>query len=481
LQDAEIITSTTNQIAGVFNETKIYLDAFQQETGTGGSRYPTVNETINRKIFSGNLIWNYNGHGGSSRLAQEDILDQEMVNNWANEKKLPLFITATCDFAPFDNPLISSLGENILLRPRTGGIALMTTTRLVFAFSNRIINNNYISIALKRGQDGKYLSLGDAVKQTKNYTYQTSGDVLNNRKFSLLGDPALTIAFPRYSIRTTTVNGVPVATATDTLKSLNRYTVNGEVTDLNGILMQDFNGTVYPSVYDKEQAKTTLANDPGSIETNFTEQQNLVYNGKAKVQNGRFSYTFIVPKDIDYRIGKAKLSYYADNGATDASGMDEQIYIGGAGNGVADDGQGPVIKAWLNDEKFVNGSIVNETPILLINLKDSSGINTVGTGIGHDITAVLDNNSNNIFILNDFYEADTGSYQGGKLKFPLSKMEDGWHSLKIKAWDVFNNSSEYILDFRVVKKGDFQLKNVLNYPNPFTTNTQFWFEHNRPR
>ena len=480
LQDAEIITTTARQTAAVFNETKIYLDAYQQETGTGGSRYPAVNEAVNRKIFSGNLIWNYNGHGGSSRLAQEDILDQEMVNSWANEKKLPLFITATCDFAPFDNPLINSLGENILLRPRTGGIALMTTTRLVFAFSNRIINNNYVSIALRRGPDGKYLSLGDAVRQTKNYTYQTSGDVLNNRKFSLLGDPALTIAFPRYSVRTTTVNGVPVSTATDTLKSLNRYTINGEVTDLNGMLIQDFNGTVYPSVYDKEQSKTTLANDPGSIETNFAEQQNLVYNGKAKVQNGKFTYTFIVPKDIDYRIGKAKLSYYADNGTIDAAGSDEQIYIGGAGNGVADDGHGPVIKAWLNDEKFVNGSIVNETPILLINLKDSSGINTVGTGIGHDITAVLDNNSNNIFILNDFYEADTGSYQGGKLKFPLSKMEEGWHSLKIKAWDVFNNSSEYILEFRVVKKGDFQLKNVLNYPNPFTTNTQFWFEHNRP-
>ncbi len=480
LQDAEIISGTAGSTAPPFSTGKIYLDAYQQESGTGGSRYPKVNEAISRRVFSGNLLWNYSGHGGNRRLAQENILDEEMVNGWSNDRKLPLFITATCDFAPFDNPLVNSIGENILLRPRTGGIALMTTTRLVFAFSNRIINNNYIAHALQRNADGNYLSLGEAVKRTKNFTYQTSTDILNNRKFTLLGDPALTIGYPKFSIHTNSVNGVPAGTVADTLKSLNRYTITGEVRDLNGMLMQDFNGTVYPSVYDKEQEVSTLGNDPGSIPTTFRQQQNLVYNGKARVQNGKFTFTFIVPKDIDYRIGKGRLSYYAENGLTDAAGMDDAIYIGGAGNGVADDGQGPTIKAWLNDEKFVNGGITNETPVLVINLKDSSGINTVGTGIGHDITATLDNNSNKVFILNDFYEADTGSYQGGKVRFPLSPLEEGWHSLKIKAWDVFNNSSEYILDFRVVRKEELQLRNVLNYPNPFTTRTQFWFEHNRP-
>ena len=480
LQDAEIISETAQATDSSINEAKIYLDAYQQESGTGGSRYPKVNDAINRRIFSGNLVWNYNGHGGNQRLAQENILDDEMVNSWSNDLKLPLFITATCDFAPFDNPLINSIGENILLRPRTGGIALMTTTRLVFAFSNRLINNNYIAHALKRNTDGHYLSLGEAVKRTKNYTYQNSSDVLNNRKFTLLGDPAMTIGFPEYLIQTNTVNGVPIGTTTDTLKALNRYTITGEIRDLNGMPIPDFSGTVYPSVYDKEQDVPTLGNDPGSIITHFKQQQNLIYNGKAKVQNGKFSYTFIVPKDIDYRIGKGRISYYADNGARDASGIEERIFIGGAGNGVADDGHGPIIKAWLNDEKFVNGSIVNETPVLVIHLNDSSGINTVGTGIGHDITAVLDNNSNTVFVLNDFYEADTGSYQGGKVRFPLSTLDEGWHNLKIRAWDVFNNSSEYLLDFRVIKKEEFIIQHVLNYPNPFSTRTQFWFEHNRP-
>ncbi len=478
--DAEIITGTTTSIAPFLNINKTYLDAFKQESGSGGSRYPSVNESINNRIYNGTLIWNYNGHGGNRRLAQEAILEEDMVATWNNPNKLSLFITATCDFAPYDNPLVNSIGENILLRERTGGIALMTTTRLVFAFSNRIINNNYLAVAVQPDGNGNYLSLGEAIKRTKNHTYQTSGDVLNNRKFTLLGDPAITIAFPVYKIKTTTVNGAIITSTPDTLKALNRYTITGEITDLAGNRLPDFSGTVYPSIFDKSQTLQTLVNDPGSIATSFQTQQNLVYNGKVRVINGLFSFTFIVPKDINYQFGKGRLSYYADNSIKDANGYTDHVIIGGIGNGVQDDKEGPVIKAFLNDEKFVNGSISNETPVLIIRLSDSSGINTVGTGIGHNITAILDNSSNNTFVLNDFYEAELDSYQKGVVRFQLPKLEEGLHSLKIKAWDVFNNSKEYILEFRVVRKEEFELSHVLNYPNPFTSRTQFWFEHNRP-
>ena len=197
LQDAEVITGTVATTAPVFDLQKIYLDAFQQESGAGGSSYPQANEAINSQVYNGTLIWNYNGHGGAQRLAEETILDQSIINSWNNPNKLPLFITATCDFAPYDNPTVNSIGENILVRPMTGGIALMTTTRVVYASSNRIMNNNYLQIALQPDANGNYKTLGDAVKEAKNFTYQTSGDVANNRKFTLLGDPALTLAFPK--------------------------------------------------------------------------------------------------------------------------------------------------------------------------------------------------------------------------------------------------------------------------------------------
>jgi hypothetical protein len=480
LNDAEYVSGIASSTLPRLNLSKTYLDAFQQESSAAGSRYPAVNAAIASRIYSGALIWNYNGHGGSTRLAEEDILDRDAVDAWNNPDKLPLFITATCDFAPYDNPAVDALGSNILLRDRTGGIALMTTTRPVFAFSNRIINGNYLRFALERGSDGHFPSLGQAVLRTKNYTYQTLGDVANNRKFTLLGDPALTIALPELEVHTTAINGQPKGSVPDTLKALNRYTISGIVTDRNGVWQQDFNGTIYPSVYDKEQSVTTLGNDPTSPVTSFTVRSAQLYNGKVQASGGKFSYTFIVPKDINYPYGKGKLSYYGSSSGADAAGHDPDVIVGGQGNGVQDDGQGPKIKAYLNDEKFVNGGLSNETPVLIVRLADSSGINIVGTGIGHNMTAVLDGDTKNTIVLNDYYEADADSYQKGAVRYQLSKLDEGIHTLVIRAWDVFNNSADYALDFKVMHKETLALRHVLNYPNPFTTQTRFWFEHNRP-
>jgi hypothetical protein len=437
-----------------------------------------VNQAINNRIFTGTLIWNYSGHGGFRRLAEEVILDQDMVNSWSNINRLPLFITATCDFAPYDNPTINSIGEDILLRERTGAIALLTTTRVVFAFSNRIINSNYFQQSLVPDANGRYPSLGDAIRTTKNFTYTNFGDIINNRKFTLLGDPAVRIAYPQLKAKTTLINNqLPSA---DTLRALDRYTIKGEVTDNAGMKLSSFNGSVYPVIYDKEQTVRTLGNDPTSSPANILLQNNIVFKGKAKVTNGEFSYTFVVPKDINYQFGLGKISYYAENGTTDGNGAENTIVIGGASLNPLTDNTGPQVKGYMNDEKFVNGGITNEQPVLLLKLFDSSGINTVGTGIGHDITATLDNNNNRFFTLNDFYEADADSYQRGTVRFQMPVLEEGNHILNIKVWDVANNSSDYKLEFRVVKDTELKLAHVYNYPNPFTTSTTFMFEHNRP-
>src|SRR4030095_1430322 len=275
---------------------------------------------------------------------------------------------------PYDNPTVNSLGENILLRAKTGGIALMTTTRVVFSFSNRVINNNYLQFALQRDTSGAYKSLGQSIQAAKNYTYQTSTDIANNRKFTLLGDPALTIAYPVLKIRATKVNGVATSQA-DTIRATDKVVMEGEVTTLADNLLPDFNGTVYPIVFDKVQTVNTLANDPTSQLVSFQVQNNVLYKGKASVVNGKFSFTFKVPKDINYQFGNGKLSLYAENGTNDANGFFTNFIIGGLGTNADNDKEGPVIKAYLNDEKFVSGSITNENPVLIVKLSDSSGIN----------------------------------------------------------------------------------------------------------
>jgi hypothetical protein len=479
LQDTETFSATVSNADSIINLNKIYLDAYEQQSGSGGSKYPQANDAINNAVYNGTLIWNYSGHGGFRRLAEEVILDQEIINNWNNSNRLPLFITATCDFAPFDNPDINSIGENLLLRQNNGAIALMTTTRLVFSFSNRLLNNNYLSTALLPDALNKFKTLGEAVMAAKNVTYQTSGDVINNRKFTLLGDPAMKIALPEQKIRVTKINNLPVS-QTDTLSATENVTLEGELTDAQGNLLSSFNGRVYTTVFDKPLQTTTLANDPSSVATNFIKQNTVLFKGKNTVSAGKFSFSFKLPKDINFQYGNGKVSLYAEDSIKDAAGFFTKFIIGGDAGIASNEKTGPEIKAFLNDEKFVNGSITNQNPMLIVKLKDSSGINTTGTAIGHDITAVLDENNSTIFILNDFFETDLDNYGKGVARFQLPVLEPGKHILRIKAWDNLNNSAEYILEFIVVKSEEFLITRVLNYPNPFTTKTQFWFEHNRP-
>ena len=494
--DAETFAGTLTSTSPAHNLDKIYLDAYQQQNTPAGGRYPAVNQAISSQLYNGAFVWNYTGHGSSTRLSNEDVLDQTIINGFNNPDKLPLFITATCDFTPYDNPLVPSIGANLLLRPKTGAIALMTTTRLVFAFSNKTINDNYLRVAFTPRADGSYYSLGEAEKLTKNLTYQTQTDAVNNRKFTLIGDPALTLAFPRYKVQTSTINGKavggggpggPGSPGADTLRALGQYSIGGVVTDPSGGALPSFNGTLYTTVFDKPRTLTTLGNNPGSLKAPFQVQDNILYKGKVQVINGAFTFSFVVPSDINYQYGKGKISYYAGTGVAsaaspageDGNGVFTNFLVGGSGGG-SGNGPGPAIQAYLNDEKFVDGGITNANPILLLHLQDSLGINITGAGIGHDLTAILDNKTQEPLVLNNFYEADLNTFKKGSVRYPLTDLEEGEHTLLIKAWDVANNSSTASLSFHVIKSQHLTLTHVLNYPNPFTTHTTFWFEHNRP-
>ncbi len=479
LTDAETISSTGSSANPQINQTKLYLDAFPQVSSSGGARYPAVNDAIVNQLFNGTLIFNYSGHGSYQRLAEEAVLSQEELNRFNNPDKLPLFITASCDFAPHDDPAKNSLGAGVLMGNTNGAIALLTTTRLVFAYSNRVINDNYLRIALQPGADNKYLTLGESVRRTKNFTSLSTGDFLNNRKFTLLGDPAMKLAFPELRLQLTSVNGQSMK-ATDTLKALGKYELEGQVVDASGIPVTGFSGKLLPTVYDKPSEVKTLGNDPASSVTGFNQQTAILYKGNATITNGKFKFSFIMPKDIGFQKGNGRISLYAEDGLRDASGVNTSFYIGGKTDNVLQDNAGPVIKPFLNDDKFQNGGLTHENPVLLAYLSDTSGINTSGNGIGHDITAIIDGNERNVLILNNFYTSKLNSYQEGQLSFPLPTLSEGKHTIRIKAWDVANNSSEVTLDFSVVKQEQLTIGKVMNYPNPFTTATTFAFEHNQP-
>lgn len=453
------------------NVDKIYLDAYEQITSTGGQRCPSVNSAISDVVNRGMFFINYTGHGGELGWAHERILEINDIYSWTNDSRFPLFMTATCEFGRYDDPARISAGEHLFLRENSGAIALLTTSRVVFTNSNLNLNNALLQNLFPKSTDSIFPRLGDVLMRTKNTV--TNVENSNHRNFTLLGDPAITLSYPRFDIKLTNVQ--------DSAKALGKVTVYGEVQH-NGAKLNDFNGYVFPKVFDKRKDYQTLGQDQSPVLL-FDLQKNVIFNGMSSVENGAFSFTFIVPKDIDYDYGNGKISLYAlgdRNGVTyDASGYNTQLIIGGTSNNYGDDYTGPDIELFMNDTNFIAGGLTNANPNLFARLFDQNGINTVGNGIGHDMVAILDESSTSPIVLNDFFQYEANSYQRGTITYPFSNLEDGHHQLTVKVWDVYNNFSESHTDFTVVNSSQLTIQNLMNYPNPVVDFTSFYFEHNK--
>lgn len=481
ISDAEGIAGLVRtSLAPLYNQEKIYIDAYQQQSTAGGNRYPDVNEAILNTIFKGALVIDYLGHGGEDGWAQERIFTLTEINQLDNTDRLPLFITATCSFAPYDDPNIVSAGELLLLDPDGGACALMTTTRVVYADANeQLTRNTFESLFTPVDANGTMPLMGEVIRTAKNATGILSK--ANSRKFTLLGDPAMRLAYPQHRVLTTKINGLAVS-ATDTLRALQPVTIEGEVQDIHGNLLSNFNGTVYPTVFDKVDTVLTRANDPGSQVRAFPLQKKVIFKGSASVVNGKFTFSFIMPQDINYQMGKGRISYYAENQSVDAHGIYTDVTIGGTFANVAPDNKPPLVQVFMNDDKFASGGITDDSPLLYAKLYDEHGINTVGNSIGHDLTGRLTllSGEEEEYMLNDFYVSEKDNYQRGTISYPLKDLPEGRHTARVKAWDVYNNVGEGSTEFIVASDAKLALEHVLNYPNPFTTHTSFQFEHNFP-
>ncbi len=373
----------------------------------------------------------------------------------------------------------------ILLTPNGGGIGLLSTTRLVYASPNFTLNEQFIHTVFAQRSISKDLSksisdrnyrLGDIVRITKD----NSGTGYNKRNFMLLGDPALMLKYPNYNVSVTHINDTPIATSTDTLKALSKIKISGKINNYDGTDESDFNGSASVVLYDKERTIRTLNNDEDSYPMNFSVRENIIYKGFATIKDGLFSISCIIPKDINYKVGTGRISLFASNGAETGAGFNQTILVGDINSNSILDDKGPTIKIYLNDSKFVSGGVSNSNPKLIIQLADSSGINTTGTGIGHDLIATISGENEKSLVLNDFYKADKDNYKSGRAELQLTNLDPGQNKIKVKAWDSFNNSSENEVSFIVATDSKLKITHLLNYPNPFTQKTAFFFEHNQP-
>ncbi|MDO8951104.1 MAG: type IX secretion system sortase PorU [Draconibacterium sp.] len=471
MSDSEKLANQVNASHGEFITDKIYFDAYSKIVSAGEQKYPDVTDAINNRVKDGVLILNYVGHGNERFMADEKVLDISNVNSWSNTNNLPIFVTATCEFSRFDADDMS-IGEYILFNPVGGGIGLFSTTRLVFAYSNFLLSRSFYNFVFKTDDKGNRYRMGDIMRLAKINTINTT----NKRNFTLLADPALRLSYPRHQVVTTSLNGKEADNSTDTIKALQKVDIEGFVSDYSGNMINSFSGEMTVTVYDKETTVSTMGNN-GETPFQFKVQENIIYKGQVTVSNGRFSFSFVVPKDISYSIGQGKIMYYAQNNEIDAHGAFTDFKIGGLSNQAVEDNQGPKIELFMDSKDFISGGETSRNPTLKAYLSDENGINTAGTGIGHDITAVLNGNYSNVLILNNYYQADINDYKSGVVSFPFKNLPVGKHTLTLKAWDVANNSSESEIEFEVT--GDFFISQVLNTPNPAKDYTFFTFEHNQ--
>lgn len=471
---ANKITSTNKKI----NINKIYLDAYPQESSPGGKKSPQANEAINRDVNDGIIIWNYTGHGGNNVLAQEELVTTTSISNWTNINRLSFFITATCSFGRFDKPGLISGAEQIFLSPTGGSFGNLTSTRTVLSNTNATINEDLYDFIFNQNADGSYLQLGEIIKNAKNLRV-TITDVYN-RNYTFFGDPSMRMCYPVQNMVVTSINGNPINAVPDTLKALSKVTIEGFVQDFSGSTLTGYSGLTTITIYDKPSVVKTLGGTSDSPVTSFPLQNNIIFNGSASVTNGAFKVSFVVPKDISYQYAFGKVSLYSQNsnGTVDAGGYQNNIVVGGSNPNAPSDKIPPTVKLYLNDPSFVSGGVTRENAIFYADVADENGINISTSGIGHEITLVL-STSPDVIILNKYYSASKDDYTKGKVIFPLDKLAPGTYSLRFKVWDTYNNSTEDVLEFTVESTSKIQLSHVLNYPNPFSTNTTFHFDHNR--
>lgn len=480
IRDANRIADRLSNANPFLNIDKIYLDAFPQVSTPGGDRFPSVTEAINQGIFKGAMVVTYLGHGGSRGWAQERILNISDITAWENLDRQPLFMTATCSFTGYDDAGFTTAGEKVILNEKGGSIALMTTVRAVYASLNAELTQKALEELFDRKGSDQIPTLGDAIQRAKN-AFSGSSITTNSRKFALIGDPAQRLSIPQYQVETTQVDEKPVTESqNDTLRALQKVKIRGRIVDAAGQKVERFNGVLFPSIFDKPLTISTLGQDSDSRIFNFKVQKNIIFKGRATIEKGEFEFTFVVPKDINYQYGSGKISYYAldESQKLDAGGSYEKIIIGGTNPNAFQDDQGPLVEVFMNTEDFSFGGLTNANPLLLVRLSDDNGLNVVGNSIGHDLEAVLDEDTQNTLLLNDFYESELDDFTKGSVRYPLNKLSDGLHAIRVKAWDVANNSAEGYTEFVVAASGEVALEHVLNYPNPFSESTCFQFDHN---
>ncbi len=448
---------------------KTYLDFFAQASGPSGELSPDARKTLTTNVTDGVGILNFTGHGSELQWMQERILDQVSFDEWKPAPRYPFLVTATCEFGRNDDPGLISSAELSLFKKNSGSIGLLTTSRPVFSSTNFTLNKAFYQYLFTR-DNGLFRDWGTVFRDTKN----NSMSGVQNRNFSLLGDPSMLPPIGSTNLLVSSITNL--TSGSDTLKALSKVSVSGAV-QYQGVPDTQFNGTLALTLFGKKTSLTTLGdeNDP----FNFTLRDDALFRGQATIQAGLFYIEFILPKSIDPIVGIGKLSLYAYSKTSqrDALGVDGTQEIGSAEQSPGADTSPPGVELFMGDTTFISGGLAGVSSRIVAILTDKNGIDISNFNPQNDILATLDDTTT--LLLNDYYQADIDTYTRGKVDYPIDGLKPGPHSLTLKATDTFGNTSSTSITFYVSDQSGIQIEQWLNYPNPFSSSTIFHFKHNR--
>lgn len=449
---------------------KIYIVTYPTVITPQGRRKPQANMDIAKYWNEGVLNVHYTGHGSPDVWAHEYILEKDVIMSLLNNQNRYPFVTiASCDMSKFDNPASLSAGELFMITPRKGAIGTFAATRPVFAEGNAyLMYNIFDNLYVPRDTLLLQKRYGVGIFNTKLQIAYTENDA----KYVLMADPTMRAQLPRFRSHVDSISGL----SGDTMRALSRIKIYGSVIRPDSSLWSDYNGRIIIKIYDVDRQITLR--DECDITHTFRLNGGIIFSGTQAIRDGKWTVEFIVPRDISYMNQRGRLINYFYNNQYDGAGMNRGFIVGGIDPNAPVDTTGPEIKLYLNTRNFRTGDVVNENFKLIADLFDESGINTTGT-LGHKIEAILDGNENNKYDLTNFYNSDT-SYKSGSLEYDFTGISEGKHTLRLKAWDTYNNSSEAQIDFTVSSSGELKVTNVYNYPNPFRDNTAFTFQHSYP-
>ena len=461
-----------------FEVKKIYENEYPTVFTSTGRRKPEARQAILDQINRGTLVLNFTGHGNPTVWSHESILTRDdVITQLFNGDKLTFIVGATCDWGRFDDAGDQSSAEEALVNQNGGAIGVISADRAVWSGDNAVTNQTIYFRTFPQDPYSRTLRLGDGLMLGKN---DASQSLENNRKYHLFGDPTMRLAVPQLVMQLDSINGDPVsATSFDTLRALSKVTIKASVRNSSGVVQNISSDSALVAVFDAARLETVSDNDvniPYSI--SFLKPGAIIYKGENSIRNGLLSATFIVPKDISYENKQGRISVYFSGSGTDGRGFTDRVVVGGTAQNFMVDTQGPSINIFLDSRSFRSGDLVSENPLLIVDLADSSGINSAGSSVGHRLEAWLDGGAKSSD-LTDFYKGARDNYQAGSIEYPLSAIPAGQHSLRVRAWDVYNNSSTTEVQFSVATSTTLSLQNVYNIPNPARSSTSFTFQHNQ--